>query len=144
MEHFSSFREYTNFATAREFIYADPAKGDFKHKPNTLERLGGFLVAPLFTPADKFLTNINNPAVIAAMTASGLFLATLVYYPESVARVFDYAWAMHTGAYVLSQSAILGLGLRTLGRLSPEGDLLQAWDRKELVPVPIGAQILRN
>lgn len=144
MEHFSTFREYARFAMAREFIYADPDKGDFRYHKNKIERLGDFLVAPLFSPSDKLLSNIRNPALIASLTALALFANTAAFYPSVVEKIFSYTWLLHDGSFYLSTATILGLGMRTLGRLHPlDNDLMQAWDKKELIPVPLGAEFIR-
>lgn len=143
MKYFSGFKEYANFALAREFIYADSSKGNFKHSPNTLEKLGSFLVAPLFNPADKIMKNMNNPVVIVAVTTAGLFAATLAFYPATIVHIIDHVWVLHMASFALSQSAILGIGLRTLGRLSQDCALMQAWKRQELIPLPLGSELIR-
>lgn len=140
MDHFLNFKEYGDFALAREFLYRDPTKGMFNHVPNRLEKLGGRLIAPLFTPADKVLRNIRNPLLIAALTISGIFFTTLLFYPSVFVLLTSCVLAIKITAFTLLQTTILGLCLRTLGRLSPSNELLKAWDNKELVPVPIGAE----
>jgi len=144
MEHFTSFGQYLKFSFAREFIYRDETKGDFSYNPNALEKLGGYLVAPLMKPSDSLLKNIRNPLVITALTIGAIFVATLVFYPAVVVSLLQNITVLKFAICSLVDVTILGLGLRTLGRLGVSGDngLLSAWDKGEIIPVPIGASFL--
>ena len=50
-------------------------------------------------------------------------------------------WMVKLVLFCVVELNILALGLRTLGRLS-NAALVQAWNRRDVEPIAIGAQIL--
>lgn len=108
-----------------------------------MEKIGEVLVSPYFKPGDFVLKNIRNPLFITAAVIVGLALTTLVFYPEVVPAIGIVALALKGWVFLLTQSAIAGLGLRTLGRLN-NSDLMTSWSSRKLVPVPMGAVIVQQ
>jgi hypothetical protein len=134
MNHFSSLGSYIRFAAARKFEVEDGASIKAR---TCMERLGGYMVTPLLGPAHFCMKNIRNPLMIAALTVSALFFATLLYYPSTLALIVAGIPAIKMGSYLTVQTTILGLCLRTLGRLNNE-ELMQKWDAGKLKPIAVG------
>ncbi len=151
---FDSWKHYFSFAMARE--YAAPQRQGQEpitppHQPNSVERVGHSLAAVVISPLDAVLRGIRNPLVVVSTALVLIFLASIAFYPVQtwglVTTVLPFVskiQAHHIQAvcYGVSQVVILGLGVRTIGRLSNEA-LMRAYRAKEVVPVPIGA-ILRR
>lgn len=142
MKYFDSLKSYFQFAAAREFVYKETCT-PFSYLPNRLEKMGEILAKPLFHPADRFLKNIRNPLYITALVVGAIALTTLVFYPALFPGFVSLAYTIKFGAYVLTQSLILGFCLRTLGRLS-HPHLMNAWTAGQLHPVTIGSVIVSN
>lgn len=135
MIHFDSFKDYISFATARKFVSADGET----FKPQTgREKIGGFLAYPILKPAHFCMKNIRNPLMIAALTVSALFLSTLLFYPATLSAILVAVPAIKLTAYLAVQTTIIGLCLRTLGRLGNK-ELMEKWDAGQLMPVGIGS-----
>ena len=140
MKFFNSFNEYFQFALAREFVQRETYE-PIPLRQNKVEKWGGFLIKPLVQPGDFALRNIRNPLFITAIVIISLALTTLIFYPALI-PAFILSDAVKLGLYVMTQSTIIGLCLRTLGRLNNQ-ELIDAWTNKELVPVRIGSEIIR-
>lgn len=142
MKYFDTFKDYYRFATAREFVHKETCTS-FPYRHNRMEKIGEVLVSPYFKPGDFILKNIRNPLFITAAVVMGLALTTLVFYPEVIPAIGLIALALKSWVYLLTQSAIAGLGLRTLGRLN-NAELMSSWVNRKLQPVPMGAVIVRQ
>lgn len=140
MEHFDSFSNYVRFAWAREFTTKDPCEATFKYTKNTYERLGDAMTGPVLRPMDFSARNSRNPFFITAMTIAALFVATLVFYPAVVAGLLTagVVTGIKVTLFSLTQLTIVGLCLRTLGRLNNEA-LMDEWDQNHLNPLGIGS-----
>lgn len=136
MKHFENFTSYVRFVGAKEFIAKEDSP--FVHHFNWAERVGSVLIAPFSKPSDYAIRNIRNPLFILSMTLTALFFTTLLYYPKVVSTVVVGAPFLRFVAFILTESAILGICLRTLGRLQNR-KLMNEWDAKNLIPLPIGA-----
>lgn len=141
MKNFDSLKDYFRFALAREFVHRENCQS-FSYKENFLEKIGGFTVKPLFHPSDYVLKNIRNPLFISATVIVGLALTTLVFYPALVPGLLTLTGALKFTGYLLTQSTIVGLGLRTLGRLHND-QLMTAWKHQLLLPINLGTEIIR-
>jgi hypothetical protein len=143
---FDSWRSYFAFSFAREF--ADRETGEIvQRQPSRLEKIGASLAAVLVSPLDAVMREFRNPLVIVALTATVLFFTSIVFYPVQTmaiaCRILPFLKYIHAGhikgaLYVLSEAVILGLGLRTVGRLS-NADLMRAYREKRIIPIPIGS-----
>lgn len=142
MEHFASFKSYCRFAMAREFVHKETGS-PFIYAKKRLEKIGDLLASPLIKPGDFVLKNIRNPLFVTAAVIIGLALTTLLFYPAIIPSLVLFTFTVKAGIFLLCQSTILGIGLRTLGRLG-HPELMSAWDRQKLAPVPIGAILIRT
>jgi hypothetical protein len=143
---FDSWHSYSSFCFAREF--ADRQTGDVVERRMTrLEKIGHYLAAALSAPLDAVLREFRNPLVIVALTVSMLFIASIVFYPVQAmalaCRILPFLrhvrpWHAKAALYALSQTVLLGLGLRSVGRLS-DPNLMSAYLQKKIMPIPIGA-----
>jgi hypothetical protein len=133
------------FAFAREFVDREGKRAPLE--PSRIEKMGHSLANILLKPLDVVLTQIRNPAVIAALTVASLLMTAIIFYPGEtmliLTRVLPFLKHLQAGHvkfsfYVLSQVMIFGLGLRTMGRLS-NTDLMDAFRKKEIFPIPLGA-----
>jgi len=141
MKHFASCKDYFRFVTAREFADAQ-TNAPFAYSKSRLEKVGEVLASPLARPGDYVLKNIRNPLFITAAVIVGLMLTTLIFYPAVIPGLLAITSVLKAGAFALTQTALTGLCLRTLGRLNNSG-LMAAWDSRQLQPVRLGAIILQ-
>lgn len=155
--HFDSFNEYLRFVGAKYFwdrqndvIFVAP-KG-------YLERVGEVLTFPLIRPLDFALRNLQNPLFITALVIVGIVATSILFYPATFISVIGTVvppLLLITPSvgkftlYLLLQSTILGLFMRTWGRLNPSGGIMAAWNQRNdlgerrLVPITIGVRISR-
>lgn len=140
MDHFSGFPDYIRFTFAKDFTWKEASATPFKYTKNKYEKIGNLFTKPILKPIDFSLRNGRNPLFIIAMTIGALFSATLLFYPWVVAGVFTPAIAagIKATAFTLTQSSIVGLCLRTLGRLNNQ-ELMQEWDQHRIAPRGIGS-----
>lgn len=139
MIHFNKITDYFNFVGAKEFAYHNNTP--FRYTKNICERIGDFVVAPVLKPFDFSLRNIRNPLFIVALTVGCLFLATLLFYPGVVAAVIVGAPLIKLAAYVLVQTTLVGLCLRTLGRLA-NPELTENWNSLKIQPLSLGTELV--
>lgn len=134
---FNSFSEYWHFAWAREFWDVD-GEERIAYAKTRLEQLGDVLVYPVMRITDHAMRNIRNPLMILSVTLTAIIAVTILFYPEELARVVTRAipmaqqvkpWMIKAALYTTLQVLILGIGLRTLGRLDPSGELWTLWDQ---------------
>lgn len=137
---------------AREFWDVDNDERVIYAKTR-LERLGDFLTYPMMKMADHTMRNIRNPLMILSVTLTAIIGVTILFYPEELMQVVSRAipiaqqvkpWMIKATLYTTLQTTILGVGLRTLGRLDPSGELWNLWNQlpREIVPIAIGTQIV--
>jgi|GEM_PF-1599197 len=149
---FNSFSEYWHFASAREFRDIDQHQRVIYAKTR-LERLGDLLVYPFMKIVDHAMQNIRNPLVIISITLTAIVAVTILFYPEEFMRVIARAipmadqikpWMIKAALYTALETTIVGIGLRTFGRLNPSGDLWRLWAPvpREIIPIVIGTQIV--
>jgi hypothetical protein len=149
---FHSFSEYWQFAWAREFRDVDDHERVLYAKTR-FERLGDFMVYPVMKISDHAMRNIRNPLMILSVTLTAIVAVTILFYPEELMRVVSYAiplaqqvkpWMLKAAFYSALQVTILGIGLRTLGRLDPSGELWTAWNQspREMIPIAVGTQLV--
>lgn len=139
MKSFNSFRDYLRFTVAKQFVYKESGQ-PFEYRRSRLEKTGGVIASLIFRPGDYLLKNIRNPLFITAAVVVGIALTTLVFYP-ALFPVFLSAGTLKLGAFLLTESTLVGLCLRTLGRLNNQ-ELMLAWIKKELDPIAPGSIIV--
>ena len=148
---FLSFRDYSRFATAREYFLKDHPR-PFEYSKNFLERIGDILLKPTLGPVDLLLRNIKNPLTILALAVTAIFITTIIFYPAEAAKaattlapflVHVEPWMTKFALFSAMNVNILGLGLRTLGRLCNK-ELMPAWEAqpRAIKPIAIGTAIV--
>lgn len=135
------FPRLWSFAIAKDFSH--PNGQPFAWRKNRSEEIGHVMRMGIGSLANTFFTHIKNPTSIVAMTALGSLAVTMAFYPETtlnfIATVCPIAlkieaWMIRAALYILCQTTVLGLCIRTLGRLdNPE--LVNNWKAGNLVPV---------
>ena len=135
----------TSFVFAKEF--RKKSTGEIHQYPqNRLESVGNNLRWMLGRSTDLLLREIKNPITIIALTSLALFSVTIAFYPSSAlllaAKLLPplshlKPWMLKLTLYIATQSTILGVGLRSLGRFNNEA-LFRSWKRSELEAVFIG------
>lgn len=141
MKHFNGFTDYLQFALAKEFIWNDGvSKTSFNFPKKKYEEIGNLLTKPILQPIDFSLRNGRNPLFIAAITVGAIFMTTLLFYPAVFSGIFTATViaSIKAIAFTTTQLGIIGLGLRTLGRLDNQ-KLMKEWDQQNLLPQRIGA-----
>lgn len=141
MEHFSGYADYLRFSLAKGFSSNEAAPyHSFRYAKNRCEKVGNWLAKPILHPIDFSLRNGRNPLFITALTVGAIFMTTLLFYPTVFAGIFTATLAANIKAmaFIATQSAITGLGLRTLGRLNNR-ELMEKWDQHCLIPQRIGS-----
>lgn len=147
---FNSWSNFFQFALAREFVSADVEK-PVEISVNRLEKFGHAISRPFLHPMNFLLREIKNPIVILSLTVSLVALATLIFYPAelmmAVYTVLPFLakvqpWMVKLAFFGVVQTTILGVGLRALGRMC-NAELRNAWHAKEIVPVHVGAKIIK-
>lgn len=137
---FPSWRSYFSFAVAREFTGGE-------HRPNLIERIGDVLSYPVFRPLNSLFQNITNPLVLTALVVAGIALTTLLFYPAQFIAAVQYvlpfiarieSWMLRFVLFAAIETAILGIGLRALGRMCNE-PLKAAWINGNLEAHHIGS-----
>ena len=118
----------------------------YQYTQNRLESLGNKLQWLVVKSSDTLLREIKNPVTIIALTTLALFSVTIAFYPSSALLVATKVlpplskiqpWMLKMALYIAIQSAVLGIGLRGLGRLSNK-TLYENWKRAELEAVFVG------
>lgn len=151
---FQSFSEYGKFVWAREFRDVQTQE-KILYAKTRLERFGDGLAYPIMRVADHSMRNIRNPVMIFSVASTCIVAVTILFYPaeliQIVTRVIPMAkkiqpWMIKVALYTVLQTTILGVGLRTLGRLDPSGALWNAWNHfpRQILPVAIGTQVIRR
>lgn len=140
MEHFDTLVSYLHFGLCRNFSVNIASSTPYHYTQNNLEKVGNFLSRPVLGPLDFSVRNGRNPLFILALTVVGVFTATMLFYPAVIAQAITplALLVIKTGSFIALQSAILGLGLRTLGRLN-NPELMKAWDNAEIVSNRFGS-----
>jgi hypothetical protein len=143
---FDSWKGFGSFALAREFG-DQKTKNIYLSHSTRLEEIGDALSSVVMKPIDAVMRGFRNPLVIVALTVSLIFIASLVFYPvqamAAACRILPFLKhvnAAHVKAalFGVSQAVILGLGLRTVGRLSND-DLKDKVRNGRVFPIPVGA-----
>lgn len=151
---FQSFSEYWRFAWAREFRDIDRHERVIYAKTR-LERLGDVMVYPIMRMADHTMRNIRNPLMILSVTLTAILAVTILFYPEELMRTISTLipiaqklkpWMIKGGLFTALQTTILGMGIRTFGRLDPSGALWSIWNLKprHIIPIAVGTQVVRS
>ena len=135
MIHFDGIKDYIAFALARKFVTNE---GETFQSQTFQEKLGGYLVTPLLKPAHFCMKNIRNPLMIVALTLGALFVSTLLFYPATLSAIMLAVPVIKLTTYLTLQTTIVGLCLRTLGRLANR-ELMEAWDAHQLTPIGLGS-----
>lgn len=149
---FQSFSEYWKFAWAREFRDIGNQERVVYAKTR-LERLGDMMTYPVMKIADYALLNIRNPLMILSVTLTAIIGVTILFYPAELMRIVTRLvplaqklkpWMVKGAGYVVLQTTIVGIGLRTLGRLDPSGELWNRWNHspRQVIPIAVGTQIV--
>jgi hypothetical protein len=133
MEHFETFASYVHFSLARDFNVKDDSQTPYLYPKNNCEKVGNLLSKPVLAPLDFSMRHGRNPLFIMALTIVGVFTATMLFYPAVVAGVISVTalLVIKIAAFTLIQTSIIGLGLRTFGRLN-NPQLMDAWDRQNI------------
>ncbi len=143
---FDSFRDFAVFALAREFSGDEPAKPD-PQQSNWLICSGETLTKATLLPLDFALRQLKNPSMAVVFTIAALVAASVFFYPLQTAAAVQLIcpWARHIArwqirllGYSAIQLGILGLGIRTLGRLN-DPKLMEAYRLKTVAPISIGS-----
>lgn len=137
MKTFDSYKSYFSFVFAREFAELKAGR-PFHYEKGRLEKVGEVFSSPSLKPGDYVLRNIRNPLFITATVIFALALTTFLFYPTFVPAFLINATGVKLTAFLLTQSTILGLCMRTLGRLN-NSRLIAAWEGKHIRPVHIGS-----
>lgn len=133
------------FAYAKGFRNIETHK-DFLWKKNRAEHFGTALRWGVGHVADVLLKEIKNPIMIVGLTSLALLGVTIAFYPGTLlavtAKVFPIAfkvkpWMVKMALYILVQTTIAGVGIRTFGRLSNE-TLVREWDSGRLRAIHLG------
>jgi membrane-bound ClpP family serine protease len=142
---FLSCEDYFRFSLAKSF---QTANGElFNYNKNRLDTVGSVVFKPLSIFVDHTLRNIRNPLMITVLTIIAIAATTFAFYPTfvltSIGKILPLAlqlqpWVVKLAVFTAIEIQILGLGLRTLGRLS-NPVLIQAWIKREISPLSIGA-----
>lgn len=129
----SFFPRFWAFSIA--YSFRDKEGNSFIYEKNTLEKAGHFLRLGVGMATNTLFREIRNPIMIIALTALALLGVSIAFYPATALNVIASVcpillktkpWMARFALYLLCQSTILGIGLRTLGRLN--NDLLvKAW-----------------
>lgn len=148
---FNSVGDYFRFGNAKSFFHSGEQKF-FEYPKNLLERIGDRLVKPVASTTDFLLVNIRNPLMILALTVAAIALVTIAFYPtvfmNALGAVIPFVfsiepWMVKLAVFAAVEINILGVGLRTLGRLTNKV-LMQAWTNKEIIPISLGTQIIKT
>ncbi len=76
--------------------------------------------------------------MIIALTIAALFVATMIFYPSVIAGIFFISGAIiKLSLFALAQMTVLGVGLRTLGRLT-NPKLMSEWEKGNLNTQAVG------
>jgi hypothetical protein len=141
---FDSWKQYFRFSLAREFVDCQTAVPFTAH--TRLEKAGDFMAKIVVKPLDLAIREFRNPAVIAALTITLLAATTIAFYPAQslliAYKVLPFLKAIkahHITAalFAITQTTIVGLGIRTVARLS-NAELMQKYHAKEIFPITIG------
>lgn len=145
---FESFAAYKNFVFAK-FFWDNEQHAPFFYEKNRLEKLGDYLT-PALRGLDFAGKNIRNPLFITALVVMAIAATTIAFYPVQFFALVDKVSFVRVSPqlakfalYFAVQTTIMGLALRTLGRLCPNGPLMQAWRAQKLTPISIGTVIQR-
>lgn len=145
---FNSVRHYFQFVMAKGFL--DATTGELlDYKKSRFERLGYAIAAPILKTTDAVVLNLRNPVVLSSYTVGCIAIISFIYYPaQTVAAIEKVApsllklklWMVRFALYTATELTVLGLGMRTLSRISNES-LSRPWNAGTVQPIPIGGLI---
>lgn len=113
---FNSWREYSNFALAREFRRHDNPGEVFVHSTNIIQKIGSFLSKPIVQLTDLVFKNFRNPLVISGIAIVAIAAASIAFYPTKTMEVFSSVvplmgrirpWMVQMALFLLVQGTIL-------------------------------------
>lgn len=145
---FPSWRNYFQFALAREFVTTDENQ-PYVYERNWMETVGQNISRPLVNPVNFLLREIKNPLVILALTVSAIAVVSLVFYPAQflgvVYTVLPFLskvqpWMVKAALFVGVEATIAAIGLRAFGRMCNQ-DLRRAWHANEIRALQIGDRV---
>jgi hypothetical protein len=121
-----------------------------QYTPTTLEKVGRVFQWGVAGFLDFFLRNFKNPLMIITLTAIAMVVTTFCFYPivtfAGIVAVIPFLQYVITPTVLLAitfgiaQLTILGICLRTLGRLNNQG-LMGRYNAGELKPILIGQKV---
>lgn len=147
---FDSWKHYFNFVFAREFRYVSNDEKFNPSKHTILQKIGGLLCKPIVNLADYTFLNIRNPLVILSWTIAAVAAASIIFYPvefiDFMSKALPFAqkiepWMLKLSLFTILESTILGVGLRTIGRIN-NSELWTAWRAKEIYAVVLGVEVV--
>jgi len=149
---FDSYHHYFQFVFAKEFRLQEN-HDPFVYSKSVLEHVGGILAKPFTGFTDFSLKNIRNPLFITSLALTAICGVTILFYPDRVVQWMERfipvvlnvkPWMIKAGFYTAIQSVILGIGLRTLGRLN-NAVLWEAWTTlpRRIIPISLGTVVVR-
>jgi hypothetical protein len=132
------------FVFAKSFVHKD-RESFFDYKKNKIEKVGSFLRSGVGESLDYFLRNIKDPITIVALTSISMVAATICFYPAQSMALVPFIthikpYMVKFSLYLISQITVLGIGLRTFGRLN-NLELMEQWNNKSLITQIPGDQI---
>ena len=144
---FDSLREYTSFAMARGF-FDTRDNVPLEYKKTRIEHCGDFLVRPVLGGLDRSVQRLDSTYVIAGLAVTAIAAAVVFYYPHKIVLPFKFLTGgrVKLALYCALMTTLAGIGLRTIGRLDPNGELMPLWRQRDngeriLQPLPLGAVV---
>lgn len=152
ISNFDSMNDYFRFVFAKSFYTSGDRPEEFKYDKNFIENVGSISTHTVSFVADFMLRHIRNPLMIVALTVAAIAVVTIVFYPGTfvagVATLFPFVlaiqpWMVKLSVFAFVQWNIIGVGLRTIGRLS-NSTLMNCWVQKDIQAVSIGVEIVQE
>ncbi len=136
--HSSGFINHARFAFAKDpnVLLKEEDRG---YEKNRMEQAGDRFAWHVVELPKLICEAFENPKIVTvALTALALFSVQLTFYPIITAQAIKASiifasnyvpfWSVKMGAYLATQAAVLGFGMRALGRFSND-DLMAKWYR---------------
>ena len=148
MDHkgLSRLKKHFQFVVAKNFQNKDGSS--FLYSLSLCERLGKILLVPFTFPLEFLLSFFSWQIVLMIITMTALVMASIFYYPDQIAKVISWIVPLISReqakflCYLWIQCYLIGMLLRTLGRLS-NPVLKNAWISGNLQAILPGARPAR-
>lgn len=133
---------------AKDFVLN--ATGEvYEYKQNIVERIGRAFRWGVGSFLDFFVSHFKICVTVIVLTLLSFLVVSICFYDVVVFKVLPFMLyvikptVLKTACYVVIQTTIFGVALRTIGRLSNK-DFMEEYSKGDLRPILTGMKLVKN